>query len=238
MRKKEFVNKCKFFLLSTCLSFLYWLICNNNLIGASVNYELYRQANASIYGYSSLQSYFLIYILPFIILLYILMSREKDYYIIRFNSRRKILSNRIIKLIEIIGIIFIPHFIINIIGITVIFGFNFLYQSNYYFYEVLQFTIIFLLFYMIGLIYMYLSDHIKKEIANFIVSLCFMFYYFFNRIFIHYALMRELCVKDLLIASSISNIEVLIGLLKYLLTIFILIMMMDLKIKEKDIYEK
>lgn len=238
MRKKEFVNNFKLFFLSSCLSICYWLICNNELTYLSPSYELYRQVNASIYGYSSMQSYFLIYLVPFVILLYILMSKERDYYIIRFNSRRKIVLNRKIELIRAVGIIFIPHFVINIIGITSFFKFNNLCQLNYYFYELLQFIIVILLFYMIGLIYMYLSDYIKKEISNFVIPLGFIAYYYFNRIFIHYAFMRELCVKDLLIINSISNIEIIIGILKYLLVIFIFVKMMNLKIKEKDIYEK
>jgi len=216
----------------------YWWICNNDLLDLSPNYELYRQMNASIYGYSSLQSYFLIYLLPFVILLYVLMSKEKDYYIMRFNSRRKIVFKRMTELMRAVAIIFIPHFIVNIIGITIFLKFNNLCQLNYYFYELLQFIVVILLFYTIGLIYMYLSDYIKKEISNFVISLGCVVYYFFNRIFIHYAFMRELCVKDLLIINSISNIEIIIGVLKYLLVIFILLKMMNLKIKEKDIYEK
>lgn len=238
MKKIEFMNNCKLLVLSSCLSICYWMICNNELTYLSLSYELYRQVNGSLYGYSSLQSYSLIYILFFIIILYIHNTKEQEFYIVRLSSRQKILENRLIDLIKSVGIVFIPHFMVNVIGITIYFKVNFLCEMNYYFYELLQFVVVSLCFCSIGLIYMYLSDFLKKEILNFIVPLSFMIFYFFNRIFIDYMLMRDLCVKDLLIANSISYIEIVFGILKYLIVIVVLIQLMKLKIKEKDIYEK
>ncbi len=235
MRKKELVNNLKIITISLGLSLLYWWLCNNYYIDQSRSNELYRQINASIYGYSSLQSYFLIYLVPFLILLYVYSRRENYYIIARLQNRKAIIYLRIRMLIQIVCYVFIPHFIVNILGNIYFFTFDYLWTQGYFLYEFLQIVSVIVFFFIIGLLYQMCTDYRKKESSLIITSLVTIAYYFFNRIFIKYILLRELCIKDLLIAQVFSFNELLSIGIKYLIMIVFIFVLMSIKVREKDI---
>ncbi len=238
MRKKEFVNNLEIVFLSFVFSIGYWMICNYQFINQIPNYEMYKELNASIYGYSSLQSYFLIYLLPFLMSLNLFLKNEHDYIVIRYKERKVICYYRIKLIIKALVFIFFPHFIIDVFTMIKLFGFKYLITMNYFFYEFLQIVMVCLFFVLISLIYECFCDYINHQRALITVSLIFIIYYFFNRIFIHYILLRDLCVKDLLIIHSFTNFELFISFIKYCILIVIVFTIMRNQIREKDIYEK
>lgn len=235
MRRKELANNLKIVLISLVFSLLYWWICNRYYINQPCSNELYRQINASIYGYSSLQSYFLIYLVPFLIGLYVYSKREMYYIIARLKNRKSIIYLRIKMLIHVVVYVFIPHFFVNILGNIYLFNFDYLWMNKYFVYEFLQIMSVLIFFFVIGLLYQVCTDYKKQESSLLVISLATIAYYFFNRIFIKYVLLRELCMKDLFIAQAFSFEELFFTGIKYLIIIIFIVVLMSLKVREKDI---
>jgi hypothetical protein len=237
MKRKSLLINYKIFFCSCIFSILYWFFNNFHTHTSSSYQELYKAMNNSIYGYSSLQSYFLIYLPLFLIILNVFLMQEKICIIIRLNNRKKLLINRFWMIIEAFFIVFIPHFFINIINMTFLFNIDFLLYNHYYLYESYQILNVFMFYILVGLTYTFIINYLRKELSLFISLLIYVSYYFFNRIFIHYYLLRSLCIKELLIVHSYNMIEQYIFLGNILLLYVVTTFISQLKIRKLDLYE-
>lgn len=238
MRKGVFVNNLKLIIISLGLSMLYWWVTNSDFLFAEKNYNLFREINASIYGYSSLQSYFLIYLAPFLLLLNFFIKDEKDYRTVRLKSRKRIAINRIVMLCKTIGVIFLPHFFIQIVLCWYLFRQTTFINTSYFMVEILQLVNVIIVFFICGLCYENLILFLKKEIGLYLGIVLYILYYFFNRICINYLLLREMCIKDLIIAGDYTREEFVITIVRNTAIVFVLIMLMLNKLKEADVYER
>ena len=232
------MNNLKLFIMSFGLSLFYCWITNRSLLSQKIDFELFKEANASIYGYSSLQSYFLIYLPIFFLLLNFLMKEEKDYRTVRFRSRKVIVMNRIKLLGKTIGIVLLPHFFIQVLCNVFIFGNTPLICSEYFLAELLQVINVVTAYLILGLCFENVMLYLKREVSLFIIIIVSLLYYFVNRIFLNYILLRELCIKDLMIGGNYYTHEFSISFVKNIIILFALINFMYMRLKETDVYEK
>ncbi len=237
MRKNVFVNNLKYIISSSVLSVFYWWVTNRELLSEEVSYELFRELNASIYGYDSLQSYFLIYLAPYFILLHSFLKDETDYRIVRLKGRKTIAVERINMLMKAVGIVLIPHFSMQILGNVYIFWQTPFISLDYFMVELLQVVNTVIFFTVLGLCFEYVILYVKKEISLFLIVVP-VIYYFGNRIFLEYLLLKELCIKDLIIGGSYTVSEFVILLIKNLTIIFVLVELIIIRLKESDVYER
>lgn len=238
MRKNVFMNNLKFFIISLGLSLFYCWITNRSLLSHKIDFELFKEANASIYGYSSLQSYFLIYLPIFFLLLNFFLKEEKDYRTVRLKSKKAIVMNRINILGKTVGIVMLPHFFVQVICNIFIFDKTPFICAEYFVAELLQIIVVVMAYFILGLCLVNVMLYFKQEVSLFIVIIGSLLYYFINRIFLNYILLRELCIKDLIIGGNYHKHEFSISFVKNIIILFALINFMYMRLKEADVYEK
>ena len=238
MRKCVFVNNCYYIAISFFLSLFYCWVTNGSFLSENIDYELFREVNGSIYGYSSLQSYFWIYMPIFFLFLMFLMKEERDYRTVRFKSRQVIAVDRIKVLGRAVGIILLPHFFVQILSNVVIFGGTSFLSGGYFFAEMLQAFNVAMVFAILGLCFGYAMLYMKKEASLFIMLIGTLIFYFGNRIFLHYVLLREMCVRDLIIGKNYQSYEFIFFAVKNMILFCVLARLTVMGLKETDLYEK
>lgn len=238
MRKNVFMNNLKFITISFGLSLLYCWITNRFLLSGDIDLEVFREANASIYGYSSLQSYFLIYFPIFFLLLNFFMKEEKDYRTVRLKSRKRIGLNRMKSLGKTVGIVVLPHFSVQILCNLFIFGKASFICAGYFAAEALQMINVVMAYFIFGLCFETIILYFKHEVGLFIVILVSLLYYFVNRIFLNYILLRDLCIRDLMIGGNYGTYEFPASFIKNSIILFVLVNWMFMRLKETDVYER
>ncbi|KGX87803.1 WxPxxD family membrane protein [Pontibacillus litoralis] len=115
--------------------------------------ELLFYMNGSAFGYSSIQNYSLVYLIPFLLLLQQFMGNDEEFLVIRHANRNKLYNMEFKNILLTSITIAITHSVVNVLGSFIYFNNNLVFDSNIIYYSFIHSFVLMLFYMQIGLIF-------------------------------------------------------------------------------------
>lgn len=115
--------------------------------------ELLYYMNSSATGYSSIQNYSLVYLVPFLLLLQQFIGTDLVFNVVRFSRRSSLYKIELLNIILASIIISIAHTMVNVILSFFYFDSSFVLDSNLIYYSIINVFVLIFFYTAIGLIY-------------------------------------------------------------------------------------
>lgn len=193
-----------------------------------------RVENGCIDSYSSMTKFLTVYMVLFLAFLNY-YSRQEDYIIIRLKKRSSIAINRSIIVLKVTLLIFIPHFVINLLYNVHYYSWSLLKETRYFYSEFVYMVMIILFFCTLGTFYMMLFDYLKRfKICGLIVAISFVFY-LLNRFYFQNGLARFLIYRDIILDGQESIFEIMCWIIIFISLCAFNIMSTSKKVERMDL---
>ncbi|MEG0909556.1 MAG: WxPxxD family membrane protein [Bacilli bacterium] len=186
MKSKLMKSKAIVLLITTIFFIAFWIISNSfkfesmKIMGINASLPMF---NDDCGAYTSVLSYNVIYVIPFILFLYNLSLKEKDIIVVRNKTRKYFFIKRLKQLVISSLLFSFLNILVNSLLMLWPFDFKFLLVKHFFTYSILHMFILILHFILIGFVFYIFYDLLKSMAQALLVTeMCFALPYFLKRV--------------------------------------------------------
>lgn len=221
-------------LLYFCFFLFYWLYITRNIVSDINTSQNLLDLVTSYSGYNSMMLHGTVYSLLYLLLL--LCSYPKNIIqILTRVSRWRFIRQMMIKTMK-IAVVFTGIFtFVNVLLIFLLVNFSMLIETKFFLGAFLSFLCLFFLYTMIGslfLMFFLLLSELQALIITYVISTAMVCMYL---LIDWWSPFKDIVVYDYLLGSGLDLFQIIYGLIKSGVLIFLIVYIMNIFFKEKDI---